>query len=183
MRERDDVGRNSMEVDEELLSDHLGEGGVLREDGRTEHFADRKLSDGEDDLGSKDLDLTDEKFPARMDLFLVGLSVSPTLGVFAGEAASDCGKVDFFSESVFIKRADFLEPLEESFSGGVREGLAEFLFVGAWCLSDEQDVCHVGMTVHRSAAHSRTSSAGTKLFLEGFKIFHLDRDPTKLPKD
>ena len=87
---------------------------------------------------------------------------SPPAAFFAGEAAADGSEVDAVARFVLGPAEGFLQPLEECFARGPREGPAELRLLVARRLADEQDARGHRTPDDHGPVHLRTQGAGAE---------------------
>lgn len=139
--------------------DHFGEFRRRAEYGRSENLGDCELSDGENQIGTKEFHLQREVPTATRDFLRVGKPVPTAARGFARETAGNGRHIDAFAEMGFRDAGGFFEPPKKRFTRGVREGATPRFLVHARRLAKEENPALNRRSMDGAAHHLRTVSA------------------------
>src|SRR6476646_4874502 len=123
-----------------------------------QELRDGQFADGDDQLGSQEIDLvvhpgrTIPDFVRRRNTVAAGCS-------FARETAADSGEVDPGADLFFVHSTELLKPAEERAPRGPCEGLPQDRLFNTRCLTDEHDLAQYRTAGNGWWNHSRAAPA------------------------
>jgi hypothetical protein len=93
------------------------------------------------------------------DFFPTWNAITGAIFRLAGKASRDRREINDLTKIFFIGAGGFMQPLEQSFSGGKSERPPQAAFMNARRLTDQHDRRFQGRSMHSFAANIRTGSA------------------------
>lgn len=121
-------------------------------------LGDREFADGNDELWSQKIDFIIHPGRTIPD-FVRRRDAVAARGGFAGEAATDCGKINLGTDLFLAQRAELLEPPEKRATRGPRKWFAQDGLFYPRRLTDQDHFAQDGTARHRRRYHPGTTPA------------------------